>query len=294
MSKKKGRRVVGSNGNGTIKRKVPKVFLGVPIRYHDGELEPQAQTCLDGAAAFGEQTGAYELITKSWKGMSITQNSYRLIETFLRDPEFKDCTHFLYTGDDLTFPPDGIKKLLDANKPVIVGCATWKTPPYWPNCDIMTDEGFSSKIHITMEMLRDEVVTEVHGAGSGFMMIKREVLEAVDKLWKEYHEAFKVGMPEKFQGWEPVPFFPVLFDGEQRKYASTDYCFCDMVRTAGHKIFLHCGVVIGHIWTKQISVVDHLNWRDVFGVSTQLQNFPMQNIEAVHFEVDGPGTGVAQ
>jgi len=58
-----------------------------------------------------------------------------------------------------------------------------------------------------------------------------------------------------------------------------------MVRTAGFQIFLHCGVIIGHIWKKQISVLDHLNWRDTFGCSNKQQQFPLQKIEAVHFKV---------
>jgi len=284
----KRKKVVGRNGNrvsGMVKPKLPKVFFGVPLRYVDGELEPQAQICLQGAIDFGTETQSYELMYRSWKGLSITQNSWHLMEEFLRNSDYKECTHYLYSGDDLTFPPDAIKKLLDADKPIIVGCATWKTPPYWPNCDIMTGEGFASKIHITRKMLQDEEVVEVHAAGSGFMMIKREVIEAIDELWKEYHLAFAKGMPEKFKGWEPVPFFPVLFDGKTQLYTSTDYCFCDMARTAGFKIFLHCGVIIGHIWKKQISVLDHLNWRDTFGCSNQQQMFPLQKIEPVHFKV---------
>ena len=294
MAKKKKGFGGYDNGNGSKSRlpessvKVPRVFMGVPMRYHDGTLEPMAQKALDGAVSYGEETQSFELMSKSWKGMSITQNSYKLVEAFLRDPEFAECTHYLYTGDDLTFPPDGIKKLLDADKPVIVGCATWKTPPYWPNCDAMTEKGFTSKVYITREMLSEGTIIEVNAAGSGFMMIKREVMEAVDRLWTEYHELFKKLMPEKFQNWEPVPFFPVLFNGESRNYTSTDYVFSRSVRTAGYNIYLHCGVIIGHIWKKQISVLDHLNWRDTFGCSEEEQIFPLHSVKRVEFTVGDP------
>ncbi len=285
---KKNKKQRTSNGNGqmsgTAPTKVPRVFLAIPMRYHDGDLEPWAQKCLDLTVAYAEEKRGYQLEHVSWKGNSVTQNAFRLVDQFLNDPRYKSCTHYLYSGDDLTFPPDGIQKLLDADKPVIVGCATWKTPPFWCNCDVMGEAGHTSKAHITREMLQQQMVQEVHAAGSGFMMIKREVLEDVAKLWKEYHEEFSAKMSDKFQGWEPVPYFPVLF--EDGSMTSTDFAFSRTVRAAGHKIYLHCGVIIGHIWKKQISVLDHLSWRETFGVSTEEQLYPLHEVESQEFQVD--------
>lgn len=294
MGKKKKKRSFHS-GNHTgprVRANVPRVFFGIPMRYHDGVLEPWVQKCLDLAASYAEDHQSYELECMTWKGSSVTQNSYNLVNKFLTDPKYKSCTHYLYSGDDLTFPPDGIQKLLDADKPVIVGCATWKTPPYWPNCDVMGESGNLSRIHITREMLQRQSIEEVHGAGSGFMMIKREVLEDVARLWEEYHEEFKSKMSEKFNGWEPVPFFPVMFGayGENAggKMVSTDFSFCKTVRAAGHKIYLHCGVIVGHVWKKQISILDHLSWRETFGCSSQEQLYPLQEVKPVEYMVEAP------
>lgn len=262
--------------------KLNRIFIGIPKRYHDGPLEPSAQKCLDGIQNYGVDKGLYESMEVQWGGMSISQNSYKLIRTFLFDEEGKKCSHFLYTGDDLTFPPDALAMLLEADRPVIVGCATWKTPPFFVNCSVLDSQGKESKIYVTQDMLIKGLVSEVFAAGSGFMLIKREVLEDVHNFWKEYYKNFTALMPKKFQNFQPVPYFPVTYDGEG--FTSTDYAFCDAVRACGHKLFLHCGVVVGHIWKKQFSVLDHVQWRNNYGMATQEPDFPTQKIDPIRFK----------
>lgn len=266
-----------------------KVLMVVPMRYHDGDFDPLAQQCFNVAVAYGKKHGAYELEANTWQGMSISQNTFRLVQSFLSDPKYKDYTHLLRTDDDITYPPDAVEKMLAADKPVISGLITWKTPPYWPNCNVVNDKGRRVKIRIERYMLDDEKVVEVDGAGTGFLLVRREVLEDVWNLWSEYQEAFKKLMPKKFHEWKPVPFFPVLYDETKDIFVSTDFAFSRAVRIAGHDIFMHCGVVTGHIWKKNISITDHLNWRDVFGVSAEEQVFPCHGVKPVHFKVVGRG-----
>lgn len=269
-----------------MSKKIPNVFMAIPMRYHDGEIEPMTQRSLDGIVSFAERNQAYNLQCVSHKGMSVTQNSYRLVDKFLNDPAFSDCTHFLRTDDDMTYPPNAVQRLLDADKPLVVGCYTWRAPPYWVCADIVGGTGKASKINITREMIQDESICEINGAGSGFMLIKRGVLEDVARLWEKYHKAFKANMPEQFHGWEPVPYFPVLFN--EGHMASTDFSFCGAVRAAGHKMYLHCGVVVGHIWKKQISVLDHLDWRETFGCSMEEQLYPLHEVKPQEYLVEAP------
>lgn len=262
--------------------KLNRIFIGIPKRYHDGPLEPSAQKCIDGIINYGTEKNIYECVEMQWGGMSITQNSYKLIQEFLFGKEGKKCSHFLYTGDDLTFPPDALAMLLESDRPVIVGCATWKTPPFFVNCSVLDSVGKESKIFVTKDMLLRGLVSEVFAAGSGFMLIKREVMEDVHNFWKDYYKNFVALMPKKFQNFQPVPYFPVTYDG--KGFTSTDYAFCDAVRACGHKIWLHCGAVIGHIWKKQYSVLDHIMWREAYGMALQEPDFPTQKIEPVHFK----------
>jgi len=262
---------------------VPSVFMAVPMRHHDGTLAPKARISLDGAVEYAREHQSYDIHCETWGGASVTQNSFTLISKFLYDPKFKDCTHFLRTDDDMTYAPDAIQALLNADKPLIVGCYTQKAPPFWVCADVVGGSGQVSRIHVTREMLQRRDVCEIHGAGSGFMMVRREVMEDVAKLWKEYHEEFTTKMSEKFHGWEPIPFFPATFNGD--KMSATDFSFCRTVRAAGHKLYMHCGVLVGHLWKKQISVLDHLSWVNTFGCSEQEQNFPMEPVEHVDFKV---------
>ena len=259
-----------------------RIFIGIPKRYHDGSLEPSAQKCLDAIADYGIDKGLYESAEVQWGGMSITQNSYKMIQHFLNDKEAKKCSHFLYTGDDLTFAPDALAMLLEADRPVIVGCATWKTPPFFVNCSVLDAEGKESKIYVTKDMLVKGLVSEVFAAGSGFMLIKREVMEDVHNFWREHRRNFLALMPKKFHNFQPVPYFPVTYDG--KGFTSTDYAFCDAVRACDHKIYLHCGVVVGHIWKKQYSVLDHIQWRNNYGMAVQEPDFPTQQITPIRFK----------
>lgn len=261
------------------------IFIGIPVRYHDGDVDPQARKCIDAMINYGQDHDLYDSVECRWGGMSVTQNSFKLIRKFLFDEECKRCTHFLYTGDDLTFPPEGLSQLLAEDRPVIVGTATWKTPPYFVNCSVLNDAGVEAKVYITREMLEKGVVTKVFSAGSGFMLIRRDVLMDVHNFWKDYHKNFAALMPKKYQGFEPVPYFPVTFADDM--FVSTDYTFCNAVRACGHDIFLHCGVVVGHIWKKQYSVMDHVNWREAYGMATKITDFPTQLVEPVEYRSVG-------
>jgi len=259
-----------------------RVMIGIPVRYHDGDVEPPVRSCIDAMVNYGHEHKVYDCVEVRWGGMSVTQNSFKLIHRFLYDDEMKKATHFLYTGDDLTFPPDALAQLLAADKPVIVGCAVWKTPPYFVNCSVLDSKEKETKIFITREMLEKGIIQQVYSAGSGFMLIKREVMKDVHNFWKEYHKFFEVSMPKKFQGFEPVPYFPVTFG--EGGFTSTDYSFCNAVRACGHSIWLHCGVIIGHIWKKQYSVLDHVNWRDAYGMADKEPGFPTQQVKPVSFK----------
>lgn len=270
----------------------PKVFVGVPIRMENGVLKPMAQDCLDAATKFGQESKTFDLAGRVHQGMSVSQNRYMLIKKFLHDPSFQDCTHFLTLDDDITYAPDAILKLLQVNAPVVAGCATWKTPPYWPNYNLFNASGSSSKVYLTEEMVTNGTVLEIDGAGTGFLLIKRVVLESVEKLWKTFTEKFIEKMPSRFHEWKPVPFFPVLFkDGDG--FISTDFAFCGAVKEAGFPIYLHCGVIVGHIWETQISILDHFRWRDKFGASEEKQKYPLDEIDFVEYKSEDVSTGIA-
>lgn len=272
--------------DGPVEAKLPyKVFVGIPVRLYDGPIEPEVLKCLDWAAEYGLSKGLYEILPVKWGGMSVTQNSYELIKIFLN--KHPDCTHFLYTGDDLTFAPDAIEKLLLADKPVISACSTWKTPPFFPNADALDAEGLESKLYVTREMVLNGSIIEVKGAGSGMMLIQRKVLEDVRDFWWQYFEDFNKLMPEKYRGMCPVPFFPVLYEPWLATFRSTDFSFCEVAKKAGHTIWWHCGVIIGHIWRTQFSILDHFSWRENFGLAQKMPVFPTQKVDFVKYTASG-------
>lgn len=130
-----------------------------------------------------------------------------------------DVTHLLMIDDDMTFKPDALKKLIENDVDIVAGLAFKRTPNYAP-CVYMKKHGTNDHYAIL-----PEVFQEVDVVGTGFILIKREVLE-------------KIKSP-RFETW---------YDKENiDKHWSVDFDFCMKAKAAGFKVFVDPMVEVGHI-----------------------------------------------
>lgn len=141
-------------------------------------------------------------------------------------------THILWIDDDMTFPPDALQRLLAHDKDVIGGlCHNRRAPSYQPIAARLYDPvlGMPQDAYGFVYDLPPSGLVEVDATGGAFLLVKAQVFRDV---------AAKFGADS---WWIP--------EGE----ASEDFSFCRRAQQCGYKVWIDCGLDIGHIGTVEIT-----------------------------------------
>jgi len=247
-----------------------RVLIGIPIRHVDGEPGSKTMQCLANMKATSKH--AVELFCS--RGQQITQNSVQICNKFLGE----GWDYLLYTGDDITFPPHALDRMIAHNKDIVAGLCTWKSPPYWTTGAMECDDGRLRLVLITPEMVQQRALLQVDAVGSGFMLISRKALEAVDDYFRN---RLYPAIPEEFRWAAPPPYFPVTYNPQFNTNTGSDFSFCKAATRAGCEIFLDCGVVCGHRWEYEFSVEDHWRWLDNYTFNTTEPPYPGAPLDPV-------------
>ena len=196
----------------------------------------------------------------------ITRARNYLVDEFLRS----DYTHLLFIDSDIHYNPQDVIALLALDKDVIGG-------PYPKKSINWGNVAQAARSHPEMEAKELEQLVgeyvfnvvkgtkqftvtdplEVMEIGTGFMLVKREVFE---KMEKEYpmirYKPDHVGQAN-FDGTRYIhAYFDTVIDskgsitdGGSDRYLSEDYMFCQMWRKMGGKIYLCPWMKTQHIGT---------------------------------------------
>ena len=147
----------------------------------------------------------------------------------------KDSTHLMFIDADIGWEPWHLLVMLDRQKDVIGGLYPMKSLPvkWCVNGFDGAEEGPNG-------------LQEVTKTGTGFMLIKREVFEKLDK-----HPAVKPFNNDI--GLDPAlnPYMKTYFDTAVRenRYYSEDWTFCENWRDLGGKIWVDKRVLLKHTGT---------------------------------------------
>lgn len=125
-------------------------------------------------------------------------------------------------GDDHVFPPDLLTNLLAHDVDVVVPLCARKNPPFPPvlYSSFIPNEGYHL---LDLSQHPNGGLVEVEGAGTAGMLVKRHVIEALEKPYFRYNG---------------------LRDGVE---LSEDLYFCHKIREAGFKIHADLDQQLGHI-----------------------------------------------
>lgn len=172
----------------------------------------------------------------------------------LRDFLLSKCDELVFIDADVAWEPDALVKLIKHDRDVVAGVYPKRTldDEQWP---VRVGEG------VTLQADKDGLV-EVLGAPTGFMKIKRHVLE---KLWSKNTNRQFYGQGDG-PGDDPyrIVFERAYEDGHRM---SGDYNFCHQWRKMGGKIYVdpelyltHIGEVpfsgtLGHYWKRKHGVL---------------------------------------
>lgn len=139
------------------------------------------------------------------------------VRVFLEiDPEL--ATHLLMCDCDMVWPKGAIGRMARADKPVISARCHMRASPYASNARALLPDGRPRFIHPEPH----DGLTEVGLCGAGFMLVKREVFEAVAEISDSWFT------PPRDQGW------------------SEDLWFTRQARDAGFSIWYDWGINMQH------------------------------------------------
>jgi hypothetical protein len=183
----------------------------------------------------------------------ITRARANLVTLFLDDP---GATHLLFVDADIGFTPAQVFRLIESGCDVVAGVypikrvnwdkARWAAAAGRPNLpaaslDYVLEVDDPSRIVVV------EGFTRMRYAGTGFLMIRRHVLErmcahyASLKFAREHSHDELAGSPNRFA------LFECMIDPATGTYLSEDFAFCKRWTDIG-----------GEIWADLESRLDHV------------------------------------
>jgi hypothetical protein len=185
----------------------------------------------------------------------ITRARANLVTMFLDDPA---ATHFLFVDADIGFTPDQVFRLIESGADVVAGIYPIKRVN-WDKAkralQSNPSKAPSAALDYVLELDDPDKVVVVNGftrvryAGTGFLMIRRRVLEqmcehpayASLQFFREHSADALAGSPNRFA------LFECMIDSKTGTYLSEDFAFCKRWTDIG-----------GEIWADLESRLDHV------------------------------------
>lgn len=224
-----------------------RAFLAIPAG--DGKLHVNCAASLMDALSSLHRAGIAVDVCFESGNCHVDDARNSLVRQFLQT----DCTDLVFIDTDVGFPGDQLAKLLTYDRDVVAGV--------YPKKDDDTSFPVMTAPGETLVAENDGCV-EVLGAPTGFMRIRRNVLE---RMTEQYQHRSFIG-----QANEPTPY-TLLFEREiaEGRRWSGDYNFCRRWRKMGGKIHVDPRMHFTHEGFKQWSGCLGDYWRKIHGVTEQ-------------------------
>lgn len=186
----------------------------------------------------------------------ITRARNAMAYDFLRS----GATHLMFIDADIGFDANDIVKMVDADKDIICGLypkkeINWKLVEMGVQKGVPLDQlhlwtgAFVVNLVGGAETQNTDINTpmEIENGGTGFMLIKRSVFEALKDKVPTYTN--DVGFVTDKEYKKTIhEFFATSIDEQSNRLLSEDYHFCKLARQNGFKVYaapwaqlVHCG-----------------------------------------------------
>ena len=158
-----------------------------------------------------------------------------------------DCTHLLFIDSDIRFEFDDLLRLIGRDYEVVGGIYPLKEP----------EEGYVIKPLKGAEPSEDGLL-EVNGIGTGFLKIRRSVIEAIEKEATHY-----INLREETKEKTRIP---IIFERvvEDYKRMGGDIAFCHKWQKLGGKVHADITLDLAHIGVTE--------WRGIYQVYLKRKN----------------------
>lgn len=194
----------------------------------------------------------------------ITRARNEIVASML-DFNLFNITHLLFIDSDIGFTTKNIERLICSEKDIACGIYPSKGI-YWhlvkdtiiKNPDIGIDELMHKSMHYNMNFFdRNNVKLQngfclVKDAATGFMLIKKDVFQIMQKKYPERKYNPKKNSNPNLKTNNLYDFFPVgIYDKNENHYLSEDYFFCRLWQECGGEIWADTQMPLTHNGTFQ-------------------------------------------
>jgi hypothetical protein len=183
----------------------------------------------------------------------ITRARANLVTLFLDNPS---ATHLLFVDADIGFAPERVFRLIDSEADMVAGVYPIKRVN-WDKARRMLDSSApntpSAALDYVLEFDDPDRIVSVNGfarvrfAGTGFLMVRRHVLEAMCRHYASLQFFFEHSLDALAGSQNRFALFECMIDPKTGTYLSEDFAFCKRWTDIG-----------GEIWADLESRLDHV------------------------------------
>ncbi len=174
----------------------------------------------------------------------ITRSRNTLVARFLAQAE---ATHLLFVDADIGFEPEQLARMLAFDEPVVAGMYPLKVL-HWAGAGARLRHGEPAPAAPLLYVgepcqgveaeRRGEFITARH-AGTGFMLLRRDALEAMVRGYPETrYGGIDAYSPGSGEAGPHYALFDCMVAPETGQYISEDWTFCRRWRALGGKVWL--------------------------------------------------------
>lgn len=231
----------------------PNLVIGTPC--YGGLVAQGYMESIIALMIYGSAQGFDMTLAMNGHDSLITRSRNKIVATFL---DRHDATHLFFIDADISFKPEAVKRLLDFDQDVVAGMYPIKNID-WPRFQNRVKPGAGEAelrelgLNFVGTPLEGEGREERNGfvtgsyAGTGFMLIKRRVIERMIAAYPEtkYEVAHTYPRVAK-QSPNQYALFDCMIEKGTNIYLSEDFAFCQRWRALGGKIWLDTETRLTH------------------------------------------------
>lgn len=222
-------------------KKKPHVFIAL-LSYTGQVWISTMQSLLNDIADL--QTRGCEVAFKSLIGCTYIHAARSQMATMFLE---SDATHLMFIDWDIVWSSGDIARLMNHDVDVVAADYPRRREPIKYNARFLECDGKWN------DQITQDGLLEVQGVPTGFMLIRRSVIEKMVAAYPELEFIEDTVQP-------PIKahmLFGHLFGNNT--LLSDDYSFCDRWREIGGKVFVDTKITIGHIGSKMF-VGEYERW----------------------------------
>lgn len=208
-----------------------KLFIGIPT--YDGKLSIKLAYTLAALMPMAMQHGMSVKLGHVSGCSIITMARNMLVDQFLDS----ECTDLLFIDSDVIARPEDILRLMaqSGDKDITAGSYPRRARDKKFFMDLYFDEN--------NELEFDGAMMRIQRVGTGFMLIRRHVVEDI------------ANRSEKYLGQDGIGQVANVFEFTMQdgKFVGEDYTFCDKARSLGYKVWVDVEISLPHVGQEEFT-----------------------------------------